>query len=114
MRRLLNTTLLCLSLLAFPVASVTFTACTTTQQRITYNSLYSVGTAVNSAYAGYMDQVVAGKATFSPTVAKAYGDFQAGFNVAVVTAQNDPKAIAPQNVIDLANAVYAAIKQFTK
>jgi len=99
-----------------PLAPVGWTGmtCSQSQQRLTYNSLASVGLAVNSAYAAYNDQVVAGKATFSPTVAKAYNDFQAAYLVAVTAASNNPNAIAPQNVVDLANAVYAAIKQFTK
>lgn len=103
-------------LLAMPLAPVGWTGmtCSQSQQRATYNTLYSVGTAVNSAYAAYNDQVVAGKATFSVNVAKAYNDFQSAYNVAVTAAASNPNAIAPQNVVDLANAVYAAIKQFTK
>lgn len=103
-------------LLSMPLAPVGWTGmtCSQSQQRITYNSLATVGQAVNTAYAAYNDQVVAGKATFSSVVAKAYNDFQSGFNVAVTAASNNPQAIAPQNVVDLANAVYVAIKQFTK
>lgn len=114
MKKLLNLLLLSCALLSLPVASVTLTSCTATQQRIAYNSLYSTGVAVNAAYAGYNDAVVQGKASFSPNVAKSYNDFQAAFLVAVTAAQNNPKAVAPQNVVDLANAVYAAIQQFTK
>ncbi len=110
----MRTFLFAFLILVTPLAPVAFTGCTTTQTRVTYNSLFSVGTAVNSAYAAYNDQVVAGKATFSPNVAKAYNDFQSVFNVAVTAASTNPNAIAPQNVVDSANAVYAAIKQFTK
>ena len=103
-------------LLCLPLAPVGWTGmtCTPSQQKVTYNTLASVGTAVNTAYAAYNDQVVRGQATFSPSVAKAYNDFQAGFGVAVAAASANPSAVAPQNVVDLANAVYAAIKQFTK
>ncbi len=103
-------------LLSMPLAPVGWTGmtCSQSQQRVTYNSLYSVGLGVNSAYAAYNDQVVAGKSTFSPNVAKAYNDFQAAFNLAVQAAQLNTKAIAPQSLIDLANTVYATIKQFTK
>jgi len=110
--KILNLLFLSVCLASFPL--VTGMTCSKSQQRITYNSLYSVGVGVNTAYAAYMDQVVSGKATFSPNVGKAYNDFQSAFNVAVVAASNNPQAIAPQNVVDLANAVYAAIKQFTK
>lgn len=103
-------------LLAMPLAPMGWTGmtCTPTQQRVTYNSLYTTGLAVNSAYAAYNDKVVAGTATFSASVAKAYNDFQAAYNVAVIGAQMNTAAVAPQNVVDLANSVYAAIKQFTK
>ena len=103
-------------LLAMPLAPVGWTGmtCSQTQQRTTYNTLYTVGLGVNSAYAAYNDKVVQGKATFSPSVAKAYNDFQAAFGVAVNAAQAGTSALAPQNVQDLANAVYAAINQFTK
>jgi len=111
--KFLNRIFLSIALLSLPIMPV-MTGCTISQQRVTYNSLYSVGQAVNSAYAGYNDQVVAGKATFSPNVAKDYNDFQAALSVATQAAQMNPNAIAPQNVVDLANAVYAAIKQFTK
>ena len=103
-------------LLLMPLAPVGWTGmtCTNKQQRVTYNTLYSVGSAVNTAYAAYNDKVVQGSATFSPNVGKAYNDFQSSLNVAVTAAQNNLNAIAPQNVIDLANAVYAAISQFKK
>lgn len=103
-------------LLLMPLAPVGWTGmtCSQSQQRVTYNTLYSVGLSVNTAYAAYNDQVVAGKATFSPTVAKAYNDFQAGFSVAVSAAQAGTSSVAPQNIVDLANAVYAAINQFKK
>ncbi len=99
-----------------PLAPMGWTGmtCTPSQQKATYNTLSSVGLAVNSAYAAYNDQVVTGKATFNVTVAKAYNDFQSVFGVAVAAASTNPQAIAPQNVVDAANAVYAAIKQFTK
>lgn len=103
-------------LLALPVAPVGLTGmtCSTGQQRVTYNTLASVGLSVNSAYAAYSDQVVQGRATFSPTVAQRYSEFQSAYAVAVSAAQVGTAAPAPQNIIDLANAVYAAIKQFTK
>ena len=102
-------------LLCIPIAPIgtTGASCKPTQQRITYNTLYSVGSAVNSAYAAYNDAVVQNKATFNASVAKAYNDFQAAFAVAVQAAQLNVNAVAPQNVIDLSNAVLAAIKTYT-
>lgn len=108
---------LCLAilLLALPLAPMGWTGatCKPKQERITYNSLSSVGISVNQAYAAWNDQVVSGKATFSPNVAAAYNKFQSVFNVAVTAAAANPSAIASQDVVDAANAVYAAIKQFT-
>src|SRR5690348_14870907 len=103
-------------LLPMPSAPVGWTGmtCSAKQERITYNSLSSVGQAVNTAYAAWNDQVVAGKATFSPNVSAAYNKFQSVFNVAVTAAATNPNAVASQDVVDAANAVYAAIKQFTK
>ncbi len=94
------------------VAPIAITGCAT--NRVTYNTLLTVGTAVNSAYAAYNDQVVAGKATFNVSVASGYNKFQALYAAAVQAAQMNPNAIAPQDVIDLANQVLALIKQFTK
>ncbi len=103
--------ILSLCLASFPL--VTGMTCSTSQQRVTYNTLYTVGQAVNSAYSAYMDQVVAGKATFNVAVANAYNQFQVAFAIAVQSAQT-LNAPAPASLTDLANAVYAAIKQFTK
>jgi len=87
-------------LLSIPLCPVGWTGmtCSKPQQRITYNSLYSVGAAVNSAYAAYMDQVVTGKAVFNSNVAKAYTDFQSGFAVAVQMAQLNTFTVAPQQL----------------
>lgn len=101
-------------LLAMPLAPVGWTGmtCSSSQQRVTYNSLYSTALAVNSAYAAYNDAVVRQQATFSASVAQKYNDFQAAFNVALAAAQQNAQAITPQNVADLANQVLGLIKQF--
>lgn len=103
-------------LLAMPLAPVGWTGmtCTSKQQQITYQTLATIGSAVNTAYSAYMDQVVSGRATLNPSVAKAYDDFQKAYAVAVSAASMNPQAIAPQNVIDLANTVLALVKQFSK
>lgn len=97
----------------FVPSGTTGMSCKPSQQRITYNTLSTVGLSVNQAYAAYNDQVVAGKATFSPSVAQKYNEFQAAYAVAVSAAQNVTTAIAPQNVTDLANSVFTLIRQFT-
>lgn len=101
-------------LLAMPLAPMGWTGmtCTSSQQRVTYNTLYSTGLAVNNAYAAYNDAVVGGHAIFSTSVALKYNEFQTAFNLAITAAQNNAQAITPQNVADLANQVLALVKQF--
>lgn len=111
MKRPISSLVLALSLAVFPLCGGM--TCSQSQQTITFNTIYSLGQAVNQAYAAYMDKVVAGTATFNVTVAKAYNDFQAAFLVSVNAAQT-VNAPAPANLTNLANAVYAAITQFTK
>lgn len=112
MKRIFLAVLLCL----MPLAPMGWTgaSCKPSQQRVTYNTLYSVSMTVDSAYAGYSDAVVRGQAVYNVKVAKAYNKFQSALTAAVEAAQMNPQAIAPQNVVDLANAVYAAIAEFKK
>ncbi len=106
---------LALLLLAMPFTPTGWTGmtCSQNQQSTTFKSLATLGQGVNTAYAAWNDQVVAGKATFNPAVAAAYNKFQAGYAVAVGagTLTTGP---APSNLTDIANEVYAAIQQFTK
>lgn len=92
------------------------TGCTTTQQTVTYNTLYSVQKGVIAAYSGYNDLVVAGKidAASLPSVAKAYQKYQVAYSLALSAAQFNPQAIAPPDVIQLANELLNAISLFTK
>lgn len=109
MKRIVSLLMLAVSLASFPL--VTGMTCSQSQQRIAYNTLYSTGLAVNSAYAAYLDLVVQGKVNKEsvPQVTKAYNDFQAAFSIAVTAAQMNLKAVAPQNVVDLANSVIGLI-----
>lgn len=115
MKKYLTAVLLSLSLVSIPVLN---TGCEflkgTSTNRVVYNTLYTVGNGVNSGYSAYLDQVVRGQAVYSVNVAKAYNEFQAAYSAAVITASQNLNALAPQNVIDLANAFYAAVKQFQK
>lgn len=108
--------LLAFLLLSMPLAPMGWTGmtCTHSQHRTTYNTLYSVGLGVNQAYAAYLDQVVAGKATFNAGVADKYNKFQAAYGVAVQAASMNTNAIAPPDLVTLANEVYALIAQFKK
>ena len=111
MKKLTSFLFLSLCLVSFPLT--TGMTCSKSQQTITYNTLYSVIGSVNTAYIAYNDEVVAGKVKFSPNVAKIYADFQAAALVAINSAQTI-NAPAPQNLVDLANSLYAAINQLKK
>lgn len=107
---------LAILLLSMPLAPMGWTGmtCTPKQQQVTYNTLATIGAGVNQAYAAWSDQVVAGKATFSPSVADKYNAFQKSYAVAVQAASMNTAALAPPDLVTLANEVYALIKQFTK
>lgn len=104
-------------LLAMPLAPVGWTGMTCgnpTVQRTTYNTLASVGAAVNTAYSAWNDQVVAGRAAFNASVADKYNTFQKSYAVAVQAASMNANALAPADLVTLANETIALIKQFTK
>lgn len=111
---------LMLATYALPLAGIIeSTGCTSSQQTTAYKTLASVGSLVDNAEKAYSDLLVKGviPASTLPTEAKAYNDFQAAFNLAVVAAGFSPSqplstnVAAPQNVIDLGNAFVALIAQ---
>lgn len=81
--------------------------CTATQQKVTYNTIYSVEVSTKAAYDSYLTLVVKGQTTtnFVPQVTKVFNDFQAGAILATVATQNNTNALAPSSLIDEANAV---------
>lgn len=102
--------------LAVPAVPLVLTSCSTSQQRITYNTLASVGMTVNSTYSGYLDGVVQGKVGTNdvPRVSVLYNQFQAAYAVAISAAQFNPTNIAPQNVVDLATQIVNLIATIKK
>lgn len=103
-------------LLAMPLAPVGWTGmtCSQSQQRLTYNTLATVGQSVNSAYAAYLDQVVHGKATYSVALANDYNKFQGLFNTAVQAASMNLAAPAPAELQSLATSILSAITTLKK
>ena len=90
------------------------TGCTTNQQKIAYNTLYSVEKTTTAAYDSYIDTVIKGISTKDgvPRVSKAYNTFQASFLLALDAAQYNTNALAPaalmvesMDVINLINQV---------
>jgi len=91
---------LCGGVAVLPVA---VTGCKTTSAQTTaYKTLSSIGTAVNSAYAGFLDQAVAGKVSGDKVKAISieYQVFQTAFSAAVSLAQGNVNATASQSVLD--------------
>jgi hypothetical protein len=89
--------------------------CTTTQQRTTYNTLASTEATATAAVDGYFLATAKGLADTNgiPKVAKAFNDFQAVMQVAVLVAQNNSNALAPANVIQELSVVVSTVGQFT-
>ena len=111
MKKYISRLVLATLLLVAPLAPVGWTGmtCSSSQQRITYNTLATVGSAVNTAYAAYLDQVVAGKATYSVALANDYNKFQALFNTAVQAASMNLAAPASADLQSLAASIVSTI-----
>lgn len=88
--------------------------CNTTQQRTAYNTLGSVESATTAGVDGYFLAAAKGMADTNgiPKVAKAYNQFQADMQVAVLLAQNNTNALAPSNIVAEATDVLNAVVQF--
>ncbi len=106
--------MLCGALLATPVVVVT--SCTPLQERVTYNTLATVGDGVDTAMKAYTDLLVAGKVDVSTLkgVAEKYTKFQTMYKAAVIVAQGNPKSTAPPNVTEAAAEFLTAAKTAEK
>lgn len=91
--------LLC-GFLSFGLVSVAVTGCSTSQQRIAFNSLATVQTTTVGAYDGYVSQVIAGRIATNdlPRVSQRFNEFQAAFRVALTTVEYNTNALAPQSL----------------
>jgi len=108
--------ILAVLLLSMPLAPAGLTGmtCKPSQQRIAYNTLATIGQSVNASYAAYLDQVVAGKATYSASLAGDYNKFPAGVAVAVQAASSNLSAPAPTDLVNLGQSIINAISTFKK
>jgi hypothetical protein len=90
------------------------TACNTTQQRIAANTLSATHDVVAAGVDSYYDATVTGLASKNgiAPVGAAYDKFQKVYVSAVIFARNNTNALAPDNVIQEASSVAAAIGQF--
>ena len=82
------------------VVVTTETGCTTTQQQVTYNSLYSLEQSVVAANDSYQTLVIKGALPTNsvPQVSAKYNQFQAAFVVALDAVQFNTNAIAPASL----------------
>lgn len=101
-------------LVAAPV--IVYEGCTTSQQRVVFNTLYSVEHATTASVDSYDSMLVSGlvSTNTAPTVARAYNNFQAAFKLALDAAQYNTNALASpalvkesQDVITLINQIKA-------
>lgn len=93
--------------LAASIVTVSLTSCTTPQQTVTYNSLFSIEALGSAAYSGYVGSILAGTTTTNnlPAVSKAFDDFQAGVALASALDQASTNALAPANLMLEFNAL---------
>lgn len=100
MKRKLRILLLAAAIL-MPIPLVTTlivsAGCTTTQQRATYNSLYSLEKTTSTIVDGYFAMVINGSVPTNgvPQVSTLFNKFQASFLLALDAAQYNTNAMAP-------------------
>ena len=90
-------------------------SCTTTQQTAAYKTLYGLEVATTGAYDGYTAAVIKGAIPTNsvPQVSKAFNDFQAAEQVAVIAAANNTNALAPANLVMESTAIINLITTVT-
>lgn len=110
MKKLLASIGLALALATGPAVLISTSGCQS-QQRIVFNTLYTIGHSVDSAYKGFNDAIIAGKVSASDMVkvAKLYTKYQTEFNLAVDAAQGNLNILAPTAVTQAASDLTTAI-----
>lgn len=90
--------------------------CTTSQQTTAYNTIFSLEKSTTASYDGYLDLVIQGqvKTNAMPGVSKAYNDFQAAATTATDAANFSTNALAPANLVILAQDVVNQINAARK
>lgn len=102
--------------LSFGVLLAVTTGCSTSQQRVAYNTLATVQTVTVGAYDAYVAQVIAGniKTNDLPRIARQFNLFQASFLVALDAVQNNTNALAPESLTVLSGDLLNLINTVTK
>lgn len=89
----------------------TQTGCSTTTKAAAYQTLAGVASAVETAYRAYMAAVVAGKVSLEDQrkVRVAKRKYEVAFVAAVDVAKADLTVLAPEDVVQLAGELSAAL-----
>lgn len=100
----------------FAVSGALVTGCNTSQQKVAYNTIYSVEKGVTASYDGYLDTVITGATPTNsvPTVSKAYNHFQGSVALALDAVQFNTNALAPTSLIQESTDVISLIGTFKK
>jgi len=88
--------------------------CTTSQQRIAFNTIGTLETATTAAVDGYFLAVTKGDVPTNgvPVVSRDYNKFQGGVIVALDLVQNNTNALAPASLQQLSTDLISEIGQF--
>lgn len=112
--RSLASILMLACIVALPATLVTVVpGCTTSAQRVSYNTIYSVEKTATAAYDGYIDQVIKGTLPTNdvPKISAAYNAVQRSVLVALDGVQYNTNALAPESLQieakDLTNLIEA-------
>lgn len=89
------------------IALLGLVACTTTQQRASFNTIYSLQQATTAAFNGYLDSVIAGKTKTNsvPAISKKYNEFNAAALLALNIVEMNTNAVAPPSLVILSGDV---------
>lgn len=101
---------------AIALVAVIIIGCTTSQQRVAYNSLYTVETTTTATVDGYYLAAAKGIAPSNGVhqVSVAYNDFHVAFLVALDAAQYNTNALAPLALQQESADVIGLVGQFWK
>jgi 3-deoxy-D-manno-octulosonate 8-phosphate phosphatase KdsC-like HAD superfamily phosphatase len=94
------------TLVVAPASLLTGCKTSTSAQTIAYQSLASIGAAVNAAESAYNDLAVKGLVTPAQlaAVGAKYNDFQVAYAAAITLAQGNANAVAPTALVAQGNA----------
>lgn len=98
--------------LGMPTLMLTVPGCTTSQQRIGYNTIYSLEKVTTAAYDGYIGEVIQGRTPTNdvPKVSKAYNSFQTAMIVAIDGVEFNTNSLAPANLERLSQDLFDLIR----